>query len=190
MNKFYVVKHLQSDLYLEDVLYLEDDRVDNWAHELIDVIAFSNEDIAWDYIRTVFGSDVAEENLGVVSISRRAIVLKATAEVFGQSVKDVLLQAAATFELINTADDCDYYGYYGDLEKVCCQPGCENQWVYLKHPVEAFDKDGFQLCRNYSDGTAPGSWLDVRGFCEKHHRRGGAGLDDADINYKLVMVRI
>ncbi|HPT61493.1 MAG TPA: hypothetical protein PLN81_07870 [Bacillota bacterium] len=114
----------------------------------------------------------------------------AAAEVFGQSVKDVLLQAAATFELINTADDCDYYGYYGDLEKVCCQPGCENQWVYLKHPVEAFDKDGFQLCRNYSDGTAPGSWLDVRGFCEKHHRRGGAGLDDADINYKLVMVRI
>lgn len=48
MNKFYVVKHLQSDLYLEDVLYREDDRVDNWAHELIDVIAFSNEDIAWD----------------------------------------------------------------------------------------------------------------------------------------------
>ena len=32
--------------------------------------------------------------------------------------------------------------------------------------------------------------VDVRGFCEKHHRRGGAGLDDADINYKLVMVRI
>lgn len=73
MNKFYVVKHLQSDLYLEDVLYREDDRVDNWAHELIDIIVFSNEGIAWDYIRTVFGSDMAEESLAVVSISHKAI---------------------------------------------------------------------------------------------------------------------
>lgn len=88
MNKFYVVKHLQSDLYLEDVLYREDDRVDNWAHELIDIIVFSNEGIAWDYIRTVFGSDVAEENLGVVSISRRAIVLKAKRDQPGEPNKE------------------------------------------------------------------------------------------------------
>lgn len=73
MKKFYVIKNLHSDLYLEDVSNTTGDQVDNWTHEFIDIIVFSNEGIAWDYIRTVFGSDMAEENLAVVSISHKAI---------------------------------------------------------------------------------------------------------------------
>jgi hypothetical protein len=97
------------------------------------------------------------------------------------SIEAALLSAAHQFSRVKLDDDVPG-GFYGDLEEMCAQPACDQPWTVLLHPVKRYAKGGGELARPYSEG-------DVRGFCERHKRRGDCGLDDADDNYVEVETR-
>lgn len=99
--------------------------------------------------------------------------------VSGRSIEDVLSTAAADYSRV---EDETPGGYYGDLENFCCQPGCNNIWDHLLHPIKRYSKNGEELARPYSEN-------EVRGFCNYHVHRGDAGLDDGDYNYIGVAYR-
>lgn len=97
----------------------------------------------------------------------------------GRSIEDLLVRAAAGY---NSLKDDTSGGYYGDLENICCQPGCKSKWVHLLHPIRRYSRTGQELVRSYAND-------EVRGFCEKHKHRGDCGLDDNDDNYVAVAYR-
>lgn len=93
------------------------------------------------------------------------------------SIQSALIQAVAVF---------DQFGPGKIVEKLakaraerCAQPGCENPWTVLMHPIRRHDRRGNELVRPYSDD-------EVRGFCDRHRHRGDCGLDDADDNYTII----
>lgn len=108
------------------------------------------------------------------------------ASVGGHSINHALLQAAAQFNTVTIAeldaDNPDYKAFREQEEQFCSHPGCGDLWVYLMHPINAYDDRGGKLEYPYDS-------LAVRGFCEKHRHRGDCGLDDSDDNYELVATR-
>lgn len=97
--------------------------------------------------------------------------------IWASSIQSALIQAAVRF---------DHFGPGEAAEKLrqaravkCAQPGCENPWTVLMHPIRRHDRRGNELVRPYSDD-------EVRGFCDRHRHRGDCGLDDADDNYTII----
>lgn len=102
------------------------------------------------------------------------------ASISAASIADLLVRAASEYSRVKIAEPPG--GYYGDLENLCCQPGCGAPWVVLLHPVKAYTVRGEALVRPYGE-------KDVRGFCDRHRHRGDCALDDTDPNYVVVEER-
>lgn len=75
------------------------------------------------------------------------------------------------------------------LNRLCCQPGCREPHVSVYRLLNRFCYAGHKSNATSSIKTQDGITHvsnSVRGFCQKHLRRGDCGLDDADANYVLV----
>lgn len=90
----------------------------------------------------------------------------------GFSIEDCLFKALSQFNTVHTDGALRQFV----KETFCCQPGCTEPWVVLRHPVQRFTSQGEKLVRDYGEG-------EVRAFCKKHMHRGDCGLDDNDDNY-------
>ena len=108
------------------------------------------------------------------------------ATVSGHSLRQAMGLAAARWSDLVAGDD-EWMAKRDEIDTRCCQPGCDQPWTILYHPVKACAPNGAELARPYKDGTGGLEWLDVRGFCDRHKDRGDCALDDAEPNYVEVL---
>ncbi len=105
----------------------------------------------------------------------------------GLTLREALGITAASWRTLLAKTE-DWPQTLTEIESRCCQPGCEEPWTVLLHPVRAYTGTGGELVRPYSDGSRLHTSLEVRGFCARHVDRGDCALDDANPNYREVLL--
>lgn len=98
---------------------------------------------------------------------------------------DVAVNALPWFFMVGgepgvAPDDYDVEAAMRSQEK-CSQPGCANEPCSEYRIKQEYSRTGSKL-----DPSESSSFPYHRRFCEKHLRRGDAGLEDADDNYEVI----
>lgn len=137
--------------------------------------AFVYPELYGDFVSGKWTEEFAARKVGAITFSWKGYPIWSTS--YAGEPSDLLVAAAhLPFAWMQAGDQgCDPT----PLKALCCQPGCSDPHVSV-----------YRLLRRYCSEGKPHDpidrWVDVRGFCGKHLRRGDCGLDDADTNYVVV----